>query len=374
MENRLQPKIIENNDCQIFIGAIPINIKDAELKNELEKFGELDFFKLHKNERGNSKGFAFVTFKSKKSAVSFIQTKHVLENTELDVKKVLDWNQMKLREEEERKRKIYVGALPLSIEENLLTDFFKRFGKIEKVIINRRFKDNKPRGSGFVIFKDKCSAKKVLDLSETLYLKGKKILVQESLSRWDIKKLEKNQDIPGKNYIMNDSKVIKKKRNKKRKRKRKFIKKSKNNTNKLSYKCKFYNRERLSNLQNHRSVYDNSYPIIAKKLFGDLKIENENFINEIYQNRSTFKLYYPNATIDKYNLDNYYEKFRNKSHYASWSSILMNEKNLLPSRYHTFYKHCHFCIFNYRYNNNDKWKLSNTANDYLSNFERGEYK
>ena len=104
MENRLPSKLRENNDCCVFIGAIPINIKDAQLITLLQKFGEVEFFKLHKHKNGNSKGYAFAKFKSKESAQSFIQTKHVIENSRLDVKNVLDWNQVKLKEEEERNR------------------------------------------------------------------------------------------------------------------------------------------------------------------------------------------------------------------------------------------------------------------------------
>jgi RNA-binding protein 39 len=49
-------------DARLYIGNIHISITDAALKTVLEQFGPLESVTLHRDELGNSKGFAFIRY------------------------------------------------------------------------------------------------------------------------------------------------------------------------------------------------------------------------------------------------------------------------------------------------------------------------
>ena len=51
-------------------------------------------------------------------------------------------------------RKIFVGGLPFSVDEEGIRSDFGKFGPIEDVYLPRDRESDRPRGFGFVTFKD----------------------------------------------------------------------------------------------------------------------------------------------------------------------------------------------------------------------------
>lgn len=58
----------EDGDARVYIGNIHVSINESTLKSVLEPFGEVDDIRLHRDDLGNSKGFAFVKFRRPQSA------------------------------------------------------------------------------------------------------------------------------------------------------------------------------------------------------------------------------------------------------------------------------------------------------------------
>jgi len=61
----------------------------------------------------------------------------------------LDKNEAKTKDEEERKRKIFVGGLPKNLPDAELSSYFRQFGKLQKAYVVKDFKTGKTRGKKF---------------------------------------------------------------------------------------------------------------------------------------------------------------------------------------------------------------------------------
>ena len=60
-------------------------------------------------------------------------------------------------------RKIFVGGLPFEAHEAVIREDFGRFGEIEDIYLPTDRETQKPRGFGFVTFKDPRDAKDASD-------------------------------------------------------------------------------------------------------------------------------------------------------------------------------------------------------------------
>lgn len=55
-------------DCRVYVGNIHVNINEDALRSVLEQFGPVDSVNMHRDEMGNSKGFAFVRYRTADAA------------------------------------------------------------------------------------------------------------------------------------------------------------------------------------------------------------------------------------------------------------------------------------------------------------------
>jgi len=66
-----------NDSCQIFVGALPRNMTEEDIKGVFEEFGEVQHIRINQGNRSDSKnGFGFVTFKSEESVKNALEKKH----------------------------------------------------------------------------------------------------------------------------------------------------------------------------------------------------------------------------------------------------------------------------------------------------------
>lgn len=64
----------------------------------------------------------------------------------IDCKVALDKNEAKLKDEEERERKIFIGGLPKNLPDSELAEYFGQFGDLQKAYVVKDFKTGKTRG------------------------------------------------------------------------------------------------------------------------------------------------------------------------------------------------------------------------------------
>lgn len=78
-------------------------------------------------------------------------------------------------------RKVFVGGLPHNLEEKAFRGYFLKFGDIEDCVILQDKRTHRPRGFGFVTFKDILSVNAVLKMRNHHQIDGKWVDVKSAV-------------------------------------------------------------------------------------------------------------------------------------------------------------------------------------------------
>lgn len=116
-------------------------------------------------------------------------------------------NQAKNAATHQKQLKVFIGGITSNTTEQDIKAYFSKFGRVTRAVVNKEHYTNKPRGSGFVIFNEASSVKKVLSQSDHI-LRGKKFDCQPCLLREEIEK-SKKQNKKNQNNSVNEKKVSK---------------------------------------------------------------------------------------------------------------------------------------------------------------------
>ncbi|XP_064387825.1 CUGBP Elav-like family member 5 isoform X2 [Halichondria panicea] len=141
----------EPDAVKLFVGQVPKNFEEADLRPYLEAFGPIYELCIHRDKATSAhKGCAFVTFCSKTSAELAQQELHdktVLPNMTRPM-------QVKPAGTDARSelRKVFVGMLSKSATEEMVLVMFEPFGCVEEVTVLKD-KEGHSKGCAFVKFK-----------------------------------------------------------------------------------------------------------------------------------------------------------------------------------------------------------------------------
>lgn len=177
---------------KLFVGGLARTIDTERLNQVFSKYGDVvDAIVMKDKETGNSRGFGFVTYSGKASAVTAIKELHKFE---LDGRKITvndaDDKSGKKKEKKETGIKIFVGGLDWGVNEKKLKELFSKYSKVIDVNIPLNSETGKSRGFGFVTV-TKDTAQKVIKELDGFELNGRKIGVRES----ENKKASKNNNV-----------------------------------------------------------------------------------------------------------------------------------------------------------------------------------
>jgi RNA recognition motif-containing protein len=145
----------EIDSRRIWVGGISKNLNDKELFQFFTSFGEVEQAFVVTDDRGRSKGFAYVTFSSPSSA------NLVLKADKVEIQGKIVTTKSALPESVMNKNKIYVCNLNEDTEELSLFNYFKQFGTVVEAVI----KDAGSHRFAFVRFELKDSVERVFDIS-----------------------------------------------------------------------------------------------------------------------------------------------------------------------------------------------------------------
>lgn len=156
------PRIDKDLDAiKLFVGQVPKNFEEKDLRPYLEPFGPIHELSIHKDKATNAhKGCAFVTFCSKQSAE--------LAQQELHDKTILPSMtrpmQVKPAGTDARSelRKVFVGMLSKQSSEEDVRAMFEGFGSVEEVTVLKD-KEGHSRGCAFVKFKFRQEAQAAIN-------------------------------------------------------------------------------------------------------------------------------------------------------------------------------------------------------------------
>jgi len=157
------------DERKLFVGGLPQEAKDGDIREYFGQFGEIDTVTLKTDPTtGRSRGFAFVLFKEPASLESASSSEtHVIKGKKVTCKKA-----------EAKPGKIYVGKLPEGVSKEDIQAHFAQFGNIVEVTrpVDKTNNDT-PKNFAFVTFEKEEVAKQMVKLG-TCNINGKDIDVK----------------------------------------------------------------------------------------------------------------------------------------------------------------------------------------------------
>jgi RNA recognition motif-containing protein len=175
---------------KVFVGGLSVNCKSRELRQYLEKFGEVMQCDVAGEKEGKSKGFAFATFRTKEARNAALGKNHLLKSKAFEVRELVDSTKNSEMLQELSRRKLYLSNLKKTVQENDLVNFFSKYGKVEELTINRDVETQESKGFGFVMFADSASVHAILGSNQSKVLKfaGSDLIVKPAIPKKDIER------------------------------------------------------------------------------------------------------------------------------------------------------------------------------------------
>merc|ERR1712147_46608 len=139
--------------AKLFVGGLSWNSNEESIKAYFEKFGPVQEVALKKNREDPTKhrGFCFVKFTTQESADDVLsqQEPHYIDGMKVDAKSVCPPGV----KPETRTKKLFVGGLQQQLTEEVLTEYFSKFGRItSKIEFPLDRNTQKRRGFCFIEF------------------------------------------------------------------------------------------------------------------------------------------------------------------------------------------------------------------------------
>tara|TARA_R110002050_G_scaffold139938_5_gene264508 strand:- start:2391 stop:3125 length:735 start_codon:yes stop_codon:yes gene_type:complete len=148
------------DSIKLFVGQVPKNMGEEELRQRFEKFGEVvDVTILRDRQLQLHKGCGFVTFADRvegEKAITELHGNVTLEGASNPI-------QVKLAESEleRQERKLFVGMLAKTSTDDELRTLFEPYGPIEELTVIKHVSGD-GKGFGFVKFKNRSSCTKAI--------------------------------------------------------------------------------------------------------------------------------------------------------------------------------------------------------------------
>eukprot|EP01122_Echinamoeba_exundans_P011278 TRINITY_DN4430_c0_g1_i1.p1 TRINITY_DN4430_c0_g1~~TRINITY_DN4430_c0_g1_i1.p1 ORF type:complete len:433 (-),score=102.57 TRINITY_DN4430_c0_g1_i1:525-1823(-) len=161
---------------KIFVGGLSWTTNEDALREHFSNFGAIDEVMIMRDKAtGRSRGFAFVTFKDGDSLERALQSPHhQLDGRQIEAKRAIPKAEIA-----SKTKKIFVGGVPHTVNDEQFREFFLRFGEITEALIMRDRASNKSRGFGFVTFSNEDSVDKVFAAGQ-LQIQGKHVEVKKA--------------------------------------------------------------------------------------------------------------------------------------------------------------------------------------------------
>lgn len=141
------------DDRKLFVGGLPQDAKDNDIKEHFGQYGEIDGVNLKTDpSTGRSRGFAFVVFKATEGVEAAVACdEHVLKGKKVAVKKA-----------QAKQGKIYVGKLKPELSDDEIKNFFSGYGNIAQVEQPFDKAKNERKNFCFITFDKEETAKTLL--------------------------------------------------------------------------------------------------------------------------------------------------------------------------------------------------------------------
>ncbi|UVC54416.1 hypothetical protein MACJ_003962 [Theileria orientalis] len=170
------PNTLIDSTLKFFVGGLHPNTDETELSNYFAKYGQILSTQVMRDlTTGRHRGFGFVTLKVQHNSMNVFKDSHTVTGKRVDVRAMQTDVAASLR------KKIFVGGLSKALNEEMLDEYFSKFGEVEKVTIMRQL-DGTSRGFGFIVFTTEEAATGSLR-NPTHFVYGNKVDVRAAETR-----------------------------------------------------------------------------------------------------------------------------------------------------------------------------------------------
>uniref|UniRef100_A0A5S6QRE6 RRM domain-containing protein n=1 Tax=Trichuris muris TaxID=70415 RepID=A0A5S6QRE6_TRIMR len=185
----------EEQNRKIFIGGITLKTTDDDLKEFYSKWGDItDVVVMRDPVTKRSRGFGFVTYAEPDMVNAAMASRpHVIDGKEVEPKRAMPKDVMNKPEAHVSVKKVYISGIKDEHTEEMLREYFSKYGSVVEVDIKVDQATGKKRGFAFVTFDDYDPVDRVV-LERSHMIDNKRCDVKKALSKEEMKRIQQ-QDV-----------------------------------------------------------------------------------------------------------------------------------------------------------------------------------
>lgn len=177
-------------DGKVFVGGLSWETTDARLRQYFENYGAVqEAYVSYDRHTGRPRGFGFVVFSDPQVVDKVVVQQHTIDRREVEAKKALPKEEspvskdMQAAASGQRTKKIFVGGLAGTVDEEVFTEYFGRFGKVKDAVVMYDQQNRRPRGFGFITFAEEEAVDAVFAKGTIHILHEKQIEIKRAIPR-----------------------------------------------------------------------------------------------------------------------------------------------------------------------------------------------
>eukprot|EP00262_Sarcandra_glabra_P003338 TRINITY_DN139_c0_g1_i1.p1 TRINITY_DN139_c0_g1~~TRINITY_DN139_c0_g1_i1.p1 ORF type:complete len:375 (+),score=85.20 TRINITY_DN139_c0_g1_i1:77-1201(+) len=164
---------------KIFIGGLAKETTSATFIKHFGKYGEIIDSVIMKDRRsGQPRGFGFVTYADPSVVDKVIQDNHVINGKQVEIKRTIPKGAV--TGSDFKTKKIFVGGIPTTVNEDEFRNFFGKFGEVKEHQIMRDHSTSRSRGFGFITFETEQSVDDLLAKGNKIDMAGAQVEIKKA--------------------------------------------------------------------------------------------------------------------------------------------------------------------------------------------------
>ncbi|GMY13285.1 heterogeneous nuclear ribonucleoprotein A1, A2/B1 homolog [Fagus crenata] len=164
---------------KIFIGGLARETTDAQFVKHFGKYGDIiDSVIMKDRKTGQPRGFGFVTYAEPSVVDKVIEDTHIINGKQVEIKRTIPKGA--IGSKDFRTKKIFVGGIPATVNEDEFKEFFSQFGEVKEHQIMRDHSTSRSRGFGFITFDMEQAVDDLLARGNRLELAGAQVEIKKA--------------------------------------------------------------------------------------------------------------------------------------------------------------------------------------------------